>query len=109
MIENGGFQRADFAIEALENVSFQGFTRGESWNGWACPYFSHDTARAVLAASEQNGYSWCYDGDADAFFVRHADDPEGFAEKFSALKAAIDGQDTALYAIGAYSWAWVAC
>lgn len=101
------FRRARFTFGEAAGEIFEGFTNGEAWNGFACPYFSHEIARAVLVASEQNGYSWRYDRDKDAFFVRHSDDPENYAEEFSAIKAVIEGQDTVLYAIGAYSWVWM--
>lgn len=107
MTANGGFRRADFAIEALGNVSFQGFTRGETWNGWECPYFSRETAEQILKASERNGYRWRYDDKADAYLVNHLDDPEDFEpERFEKNIIRIGDFEIAVYAVGAYSWTW---
>lgn len=107
MTANGGFRRADFSIETLGNVSFQGFTRGETWNGWQCPYFTRETAEQILKASERNGYRWQYDETSDTYLVQHSADPTDFEpDRFEEVKIEIEGLETKAYAIGAYSWAW---
>lgn len=101
------FQRGKFSIDSLLDTTFEGFTTGETWNGWACPYFGHDEAVAVLVASENNGYRWFYDPGADTFVVSHIEDPEGFeAQRFEATRINLDNEDIVVYGIGAFSWIW---
>lgn len=101
------FMRAEFSIDALENAKFEGFTDGDSWNGWACPYFTRETAEAVLKASEKNGFTWQYDNESRSFLVQHSNDPQDYEpERFSAMSILVNGAEHVVYAIGAYSWVW---
>lgn len=101
------FWQARFSLEMFGNNDFEGFTDGDSWNGWACPYFSSETAEAVLKASERNGYRWQYDNESRSFLVRHSDDLQDYeSERFSAMNILVNGSEHVVYAIGAYSWAW---
>jgi hypothetical protein len=98
--------KAKFAIDSIPDVVFQGYTNGDTWNGWACPYFEKAEAERVLRASEVNRYLWTYT--ENGFSVQNQDDPEGYeSEVFEALKIATeDGSELTVYAIGAYSWIW---
>lgn len=101
------FKRACFSNDMLGNAYFDGYTDGDSWNGWACPYFTQDIAEAVLKASEKNGYIWSYDETAACFLVRHNEDPEDYEpEMFAGVKIQVEGHEIIAYAIGAYSWTW---
>lgn len=101
------FRRAQFSITSLAGSVFEGFTDGNTWNGWACPYFTRKVAVKVLEASRNNGYLWSYDAEADAFVVRHRDDPEDFQpERFDGFHINLDNEEFAVYSIGAYSWIW---
>lgn len=107
MTTTSDFQRARFSIDSLPETTFEGFTAGETWNGWACPYFMNDEAIVVLKDCENNGYRWFYDSGADAFVVSHAEDPEDFEpERFEAIRITLDNEDIVVYGIGAYSWTW---
>lgn len=101
------FTRGRFSLDALGNAEFEGFTDGQTWNGWACPYFTYDMALNVLRASTANGYTWRYDEESHSFLVWHDDDPENFEpDKFEESSILVDGADTIVYAVGAFSWAW---
>jgi hypothetical protein len=41
---------ADFALDFLDDVTFEGYTQGETWNGFACPYFSFEQAQGMGAS-----------------------------------------------------------
>jgi hypothetical protein len=89
---------------------FLGYTDGDLWNGWACPYFVRDVAERVLKASEANGYTWTFSSERDSFVVRNAEDPEDYApEEFQSVLISFSGQETKVYSIGAYSWIWDTC
>lgn len=99
--------KTTFVIDSLPSESFEGYSNGENWNGWACPFFDHATAERVLRASEQNNYTWQYDTQANAFIVRSTADPDDYEpEVFSATQAQVDDKAITLYGIGAYSWIW---
>lgn len=99
--------KTTFVIDSLPSESFEGYSNGDNWNGWACPFFDRATAERVLQASEQNNYTWQYDTEADAFIVRSTDDPEdNEPEVFGATKVQVDETKLTLYGIGAYSWIW---
>src|SRR5690554_852187 len=101
------FQRARFSTDALLEMRFEGFTDGETWNGWACPYFTHDVAKAVLRASQKNGYNWSYEVQTDAFVVSHRDDPEDYEpERFEAIRIDIENESFVVYGVGSFSWTW---
>ena len=95
----------NFKIESLGYETFEGFTKGEEWNGWDCPYFTFEQAQKVLKTynelcriiGQTNVAS--YDLSADAF-VFPSDDGE--KEIFSSV--AEDGQK--YYPIGAFCWIW---
>ncbi|MDX2141249.1 MAG: hypothetical protein SF123_24405 [Chloroflexota bacterium] len=101
------WSKSAFTLDSIEGQIFEGFTRGETWNGWACPCFDRATAESVLRASEANGYAWEFDAERDAFLVRSADDPADYEpDVFPAVTARIDDNAVRLYAIGARSWTW---
>lgn len=101
------FQRGKFSIDSLPDTTFEGFTAGETWNGWACPYFMHDGALAVLKASENNGYRWFFDSGTDTFVVSHSEDPDDFEpQRFQAIRINLDNEDIVVYGIGAFAWIW---
>lgn len=95
-----------FTLESLGCENFEGFTKDETWNGWACPYFTFEQARKVLKnynqlrqITGQNDFAQ-YDLAVDAF-VFPADDEEE-TETFDAVTA--NGQK--YYPVGAYCWIW---
>lgn len=99
--------KSTFTIDSLENQAFEGFTHGDKWNGWACPFFDRTTAENLLRESEANEYVWHYDGKRDAFIVRSTSDPEDYEpEVFSGVTAQIGEAEVTLYGIGANSWVW---
>lgn len=99
-------QPAHFTLDSLGDVLLDGFTAGETWNGWECPYFTFQQARKVVdafnASQRVNGDSVeaRYDATQDAFcfFFESA----GESDDFSAVE--IEGKK--YYPIGAYAWIW---
>lgn len=94
-----------FKIESLGYETFDGFTKGEDWNGWDCPYFKFDQAQRVLKQHNQlreiiglTDFAF-YDEVADSFvFPTGEDEPEVFPAIYE------NGQR--YYPIGAFSWIW---
>ncbi len=104
------FTRTVFCIDAITGKKFPGYTSGDTWNGWACPYFEQKVATEVLEASRANGYKWEYEPNNDLFRVRSIDDPEDYGpEEFGAQTIHFQGREVKVYGIGAYSWIWEEC
>ena len=102
--------KTQFCMDVLPG-EYDGFTRGDLWNGWECPIFEKAVAETILKDITSNGYSWKYNPEEDAFLVQHEDDPNDYEpEIFAAEQVVLDNGDVRnLYAIGAYAWIWEKC
>lgn len=99
--------QAQFSIDSIgEDVLLNGFTNGETWNGWDCPYFTFEQAHIVVEAfnaSQRTGGEEVkahYDAELDAFCFFF--ESSGENDIFSAEE--IDGNK--YYPIGAGCWIW---
>lgn len=99
-------RKAKFKIESLGYETFDGFTKDEEWNGWACPYFTFDQAQKVLKQfnlfreiTGQKHFAF-YDEQVDAFVfpANGEDDPEVFA--------AVSENGEKYYLVGTFCWIW---
>lgn len=92
--------KSKFQIE--EGPIYEGYTKGNHWNGWACPYFTKEVADQI--AREVNAdapdCTMCYDKANDAFAYK------GYMEEEVVIFKGEDIQGKHLYSIGAYSWIW---
>jgi len=102
-------KQATFSLDPLEGQTFEGFTEGERWNDWACPYFTKAQAEQIVTARNKSGYKADYDPAADVFRFAPIDQfgksnpdlgDEEDAEHFPAVTR--DGQT--LYPVGAWAW-----
>ena len=90
---------ARFAIESLGDEVFEGFTQGETWNGWARPYFTFKQAQRIVEAHRARGAKAWYDEAQYAFgFEISPDEVDAFPGEV------VEGQT--LYPIGAGCWIW---
>ena len=90
---------------------FIGYSGGNHWNGWACPYFTRDEAERIVkhvnaCSVDHNMYNMHYDYATDTF-VYH-DGNNDYDETFEAVcYLDVDtGEMLTLYAVGAFSWTW---
>lgn len=90
---------AEFVIDTFGSEAFDGFTLGETWNGWARPYFTFEQALRILEAHHSRGQKGWYDESEDAFSFEMG---EGEVDSFPA--ESIEGRK--LYPIGAGCWIW---
>jgi len=97
---------------------FRGYTFGDTWNGWACPYLPKESAddlaritHAALALSEdRDGFNdLTYDAAKDAYietpFGGPTEDDPGVEWQAETLPLA-DGTVAKLYPVGSHSWIW---
>ena len=90
-----------FVIDSLPGCLFAGFTQGDTWNGWACPFFTRDEAQKIVAAHKENGQNAYYDSKSDAFAFEVASSG-GDYDIFTGIEA----ESVKLYPIGARCWIW---
>ena len=101
------FRKGLFSIEDWLGP-FEGWTAGESWNGWDCPYFEREVAMQIAEVWEQLAFSGevfqsRYDEDQDRFCFRSNDsDWECFGRQI----ITVEDRQITVYAIGAYAWVW---
>ena len=91
---------------------FAGYTLGERWNGFACPYFTAQQANTWMAHynaqyhAEYGIDTVRYDADHDAYVITYPDDPERPADIYAGKDLeTVDGRRH-VYPIGAGDWIW---
>lgn len=97
------YRKAVFSLDALAHF-FHGLTSGQNWNGFACPFFTHEEGMRLVCVNNSTEFSGrlVFDADKDAFlFFEH----EGDNEEPSVYSASlING--VKFYPIGACGWTW---
>ena len=88
--------KSKFQIE--DGPIYEGYTNGNHWNGWACPYFTRQIAEQI--AREVNADApYCtmhYDKVNDAFIYKANGDDE----------CVYKANEKGLYPIGNGDWRW---
>lgn len=87
-----------FSIESKQDLVFSGFTEGENWNGWACPYFTFEESQKIVKAHIETGQKASYNAILDAFHFEVSNE----YDFYEAIE--ISGQK--LYPIGNSNWIW---
>lgn len=106
----GPWRRGQFVLEGLKG-SYEGFTRGETWNGWAVPCFDQNIARRIardyVEAEQAEGRecrAW-YDEGEDCFVFYDSVYDEEIA--YYAMEiAGPRGAPRAVYPLGSNEWTW---
>jgi len=96
-----GFFKARFAIEWAQR--FPGYSRGQRWNGWDCPYFVQGVASRVCERHYDGGFF--FDDARDAFVCWFADDPKE-QDVWSGMDIQTEDGIQHVYPIGAGNWIW---
>ena len=109
------FRPGHFALD-IGQGPYPGYTDGDSWNGWATPYFELEVARRIaedyartpelvrVPDVDPGDYRAEYDKAEDAFlFYEPINDDEVY---YYAQSITVDGRDVNVYAIGTYEWTW---
>ena len=102
------FHKGPFTIEDWFGP-FEGWTTGQRWNGWECPYFEFDTAIWLVdawnnAAFGEEEYQARYDEERDEFCFCDGELEEW--DCFGAQTIEIEGKTIKVYPIGAFCWIW---
>ncbi len=95
-------EKAVFVLDAFEGEEFEGYTQGETWNGFECPYFLFESAQRLMSALSAEGQTAFYDEKTDEF-VCAEEDYEDAPDRYGALEVEGLGK---LYPVGAFVWTW---
>lgn len=88
-----------FTADSFMGKTFSGFSAGQEWNGWQCPFFTFEEGQRILAAQNTLSPGSSYYNEAkDAFIFNFQDEIEEY------LGEMINGQK--LYPIGNGIWIW---
>lgn len=105
------FRPGRFTIDGLSGI-YSGFTRGETWNGFAVPYFPLEEARHIADdyAAQPAGLDGQAEAeyDADRDLIRLYDPSSDEWDKYGPVEID-DGTghgSRALYPVGAHFWTW---
>lgn len=100
-------RKALFAIADEGSKSYEGYTLGENWNGWACPYFTREVAMEMMKEFDNEDQPAHYDEEKDAFiYVMDADHAEDYTDIYEGKDYEYNGETIRLYAIGTMAWIW---
>lgn len=93
--------KSKFQIE--DGPIFEGYTKGDHWNGWECPYFDYDVAKKILS-SDIYCPDYFFDPIRKTFLAM---DVNGDFEAFEGdVYEVADCGSMVLYPIGTGSWIW---
>ncbi len=95
-------EKAVFVLDAFEGEEFEGYMQGETWNGFACPYFPFESAQRLMLVLCAAGQTAFYDEKTDEF-VCAEEDYEDDPDRYGALEVEGLGK---LYSVGAFAWTW---
>jgi len=97
------FEKATFILDAFEGEEFEGYTQGETWNGFACPYLTFESAQRLMDVLTIAGQTAFYDEKTDQFLCAEEEEDEEDSDRYGALDVEALGR---LYPIGARVWTW---
>lgn len=87
-------------------VRYPGYTRGERWNGFACPYFTKEVGQQIAKDGSTEDYYLIFDEKKDRFVYHDCDCDQLEYEVFEGEDIIVDGENIHVYPIGAFSWIW---
>lgn len=98
------YRKSRFCLEGLDDQTFEGYSDGTHWNGWALPYFELKTAQSVLDAL---GATWSLDKGKNVLRA-NLDLGSGIEEvEWKAVMLHLpDGGSAVAYAVGSGSLIW---
>jgi hypothetical protein len=98
-------RRGKFSLDIHEDV-YEGYTYGQTWNGWACPYFAKDVADSIAAQWNAPGMSASYEAMSDTYIFSDPDNDGGEPYIVHGDGYRINGTSVRLYPIGNGYWIW---
>jgi hypothetical protein len=108
-LKENTLRESHFHLDAFPEESYRGYTRGQTWNGWACPYFEFEEAQRVVQSQVRRSNDLEDDREYKAEYRQGEDafcfwDPY-YEEWITYESIEIDGKK--FYPVGAFEWTWV--
>jgi hypothetical protein len=99
------YRMTRFMLEDGER--YNGYTKGETWNGWECPCFELSEAKKLLEAFSCD-FPAHYDEEKDTCIFRINDSgiDEYDYEAYTGFDIECNGETKHVYDIGSGSWTW---
>ena len=99
--------KSQFSLDDRDET-FEGYTAGHTWNGWACPYFTAAVAQQLVdlwTKAESATLHASYDAISDTYSFL---DEDGMDEPdtYRVEPHEVEGQIAILYPIGNGCWCW---
>ena len=99
------FYKASFEISGIGK--FEGFTRGEKWNGFGCPRFTKEEAIKIVQAINSQDFPSKYNEQTDEFEFTVDDwNDRDSVERYGSAGIRYKGNIVKVYPIGAWGWVW---
>lgn len=89
-------------------IRYPGYTRGELWNGWACPRFTKEVGLQIAKDTAIEDYYLVFDEEHDRFVYHDCNYDQVEYETFEGEDIVVDTEVIHVYPIGAWSWIWTA-
>jgi len=92
---------------------FVGFSNGETWNDFECPYFELEECRKIMNTFNKENeelevnIKLIYDEENDCFIEEDENYEEEEYIVYEATFINVDGINKKVYALGSYNWTWV--
>jgi hypothetical protein len=93
--------------------SFVGFSNGETWNGFSCPYSELEECTKIMEAFNKDNedlevsVKLVYDEEEDCFIEQDENYDEEEYVVYEAMFINVDGANKKVYALGSDEWTWV--
>jgi len=104
--------KSKFSIDDGERYH-EGYTFGDTWNGWACPMFTLEVCMEIAnhlhnlyGLTEFGKEILTYDADKDMFVCYEDDGIDEPWEVYGATTIQYNGKAIKVYPIGSYGWVW---
>lgn len=108
-------RKGKFSIDA--STPFPGYTAGQTWNGWARPYFNYEEGLKLMQcfggkhveseeqlSTKVEDTEWTFSKEKDAFVINC--DQYDEVDTITGQDATCDGQTVHVYALGNGCWVW---
>lgn len=104
-------QPGQFSMDFLEKKSYPGYTFGQLWNGWACPFFSKEVTLKILKEltnQKNSSITFSFDQEFNTFFVFDSNNSEDDPPDIASGQDILISQDhhIHLYPLGSQTWCW---
>ncbi|WP_291566906.1 MULTISPECIES: hypothetical protein [unclassified Clostridium] len=81
---------------------YLGYTNGETWNGWECPYFTKQEADKIISYCVENEIKAYFDISRDTYYIETSD----VLEAYKGHDIVYNNKTLHVYGIGSCVWCW---